>query len=309
MKKPVIGLALGSGAARGWSQIGILEVLEAEGMKADIVAGTSIGSFVGAIYAAGKLDALHEWVLALRWRDVASMFDISLSGGGVIEGVEILEKMQELGVSGPIEQLPKRFAAVATDYQTGREAWFDKGDVADAVRASIALPGILSPKHMDGSWYVDGGLVNPVPVSTCRAMGANYIIAVNLNGDLVGRRGMPKAAKKAGKNLPDMLEKSMQALPVAWRADTAKSLSEFLTPKPQRPSYFDLLANSINIMQDRITRSRLAGEPPQILLNPRLGDMGIFDFDDAEQAIEEGRRCARHALPDIRYQLGQLDKG
>lgn len=306
MTNPVIGLALGSGAARGWSQIGILDVLEAEGITADIVAGTSIGSFVGAAYAAGRLDALQEWVKTLRWRDVASMFDISLSGGGLIEGNEILDKMQQLGVSGPIEALPKRFAAVATDYQSGREVWLEKGEIGDAVRASIALPGILSPKAIDGKWYVDGGLVNPVPVSTCRAMGANYIIAVNLNGDLVGRRGMPKAARKAGKTLPDMVERSMQALPAAWRADTAKSLSEFLTPKPQKPSYFDILANSINIMQDRITRSRLAGEPPQILLNPRLGDMGIFDFDDAEQAIEEGRRCARHALPDIRYQLEKM---
>ena len=305
MKKPVIGLALGSGAAKGWSQIGILEVLDAQGIKAEIVAGTSVGSFIGAAYASGKMAELHDWALSLRWRDVATMFDVSLDGGGLIEGSKILKQMDELGVAGPIEELPIPFAAVATDYLTGREAWFSSGEIKSAVRASIALPGVLSPHLIDDVWYVDGGLVNPVPISTCRALGADFIVAVNLNGDLVGRRSAP-TREHPQSGLSDALEKSMAALPGSWREGAVKTVEEFLAPRPQKPGYFDILANSINIMQDKITRSRLAGEPPHVLITPRLGSMGIFDFDDAEAAIEEGRRCARHALPEIKYQLEHL---
>lgn len=309
MKKPVIGLALGSGAARGWAHIGIIEVLEQEGIKAEIVAGTSIGSYVGAAYAAGKLKDLHEWVLTLRWRDVVRLMDVSLNGSGLIGVGQVMTKLQELGVAGPIEDMALPFVAVATDYATGREAWFDEGDVIEAIRASVALPGIVNPNQIDGVWYVDGGLVNPVPVSACRAMGADFIIAVNLNGDLLGASNAPVKKEGHATAFGEMLERSMAAFPGSLREGAVKTVNDYFAPKPQKPGYFEILANSINIMQDKITRSRLAGEPPHVLITPRLGKMGIFDFDEAEAAIEEGRRCARHALPEIHHQLKHMLPG
>jgi NTE family protein len=302
MSKPVIGLALGSGAARGWSHIGVIEVLEEEGISPDIVCGCSIGSFVGAAYAAGRLAELKDWAESFAWRQVVGKLDLSFASGGVISTGFVTRFFEELGIGGDIEDLQRRFAAVATDYGTGLEEWFETGPVERAVRASVALPGILAPVGIGSRWFVDGGLVNPVPVSVCRALGADFVIAVNLNGELIGRRH-PSAAEKGAATGSDVIEKALGNLPESWRPTVADTLAKFLGNGEQVPSYFDILANSINIMQDRITRSRLAGEPPHSLLVPRLGDMGILDFEDAGKTIEEGRRTAQYALPEIRRML------
>ncbi|PLX39319.1 MAG: patatin [Hyphomicrobiales bacterium] len=303
MAKPVIGLALGSGAARGLAHIGIIEALEAEGIRPDIVAGCSIGAFVGAAYVSGRLEAMREWAESLVWHDVAGLLDVSLTGGGLIGGKPVEKLLRTLEITAPIEDLDRPFATVATDYASGREEWFTSGPIGKAVRASISLPGIFSPVKIAGDWYVDGGLVNPVPVSTCRALGANFVIAVNLNGDLVGRRAVPEPDSDDTANRNEMVEQAISALPVSWRDGTRQAVTEFLKPKPKTPSYFEVLANSINIMQDRITRSRLAGEPPHVMITPRLSDMSIFAFDQAAEAIEEGRSCARYAMPEIQRAL------
>lgn len=303
MSKPVIGLALGSGAARGWSHIGVIETLEAEGISADVIAGCSMGAFVGAAYLTGRLPQLRDWAQAARWPEITGLIDVSLNGSGLIEGKLIGRLMQDLGIVGRIEDQQKKFACIATDYLTGHEEWLMQGEIADAVRASISLPGIFSPAKIGSEWFVDGGLVNPVPVSTCRALGANFIIAVNLNGSLVGRRQLPQKRPEKDAGWADFLTRSLASVPKTWRDGAIRAASEFLSPKPSRPGYFDVLANSINIMQDRITRSRLAGEPPHVLITPRLANMGIFDFDKASLSIEEGRSCARYALPEIKRQL------
>lgn len=303
MAKAVIGLALGSGAARGWSHIGIIEVLEAEGIQVDVVAGCSIGAFVGAAVVTGRIRHLHDWVTTLDWRNIAGLLDIAFKGGGLIEGKQIEALLDTLGITGNIEDAGTPFAAVATDFVTGREEWHRSGPIGRAVRASISLPGIFSPVEIGGDWFVDGGLVNPVPISTCRALGANLIIAVNLNGDLLGRRTMPTRTYEKNNIFRDVLATTASAVPKSHRAAVIKAVDDFLKPKQATPGYFDVLANSINIMQDRITRSRLAGEPPHVMLTPRLSSMGVFDFDKAEMAIEEGRRCAQYALPEIRRVL------
>ena len=303
MAKPVIGLALGSGAARGFAHIGVLEALEEEGIRPDIVAGCSIGAFVGAAHLKGRLDKLSEWAEALTWRDVVRLLDISLSGGGLFAGELIERLMTELGIDGDIEDFDRPFAAIATDYVTGREEWLREGAVGKAVRASISLPGILAPVELDGDWYVDGGLVNPVPVSACRALGANFIIAVNLNGDLVGRRRAPQRPDRNDAWHEELVEQAIAVLPAAWRQGASQAVRDFLAAEPPKPAYFDVLANSINIMQDRITRSRLAGEPPHVMIAPRLAALGPFDFDQARLAIEEGRERTREALPEIRRGL------
>jgi len=304
MSKPVIGLALGSGAARGWSHIGVIEVLKEEGISPDIVCGCSMGAYVGAAYAAGKLQDLKHWAETFAWRQVVGKLDLSFSGG-LISTEFVGHFLKDLGVAGDIEDLGRRFAAVATDFTTGLEEWFATGPVDCAVRASVALPGILAPINVGGRWFVDGGLVNPVPVSVCRALGADFVIAVNLNGDLIGRRRV-ETAKTGGTAGSDMIEKALGNLPENWRPTVAQTLAKFLDSGEQAPGYFDILANSINIMQDRITRSRLAGEPPHALLVPRLGDMGILDFEQAGKTIAEGRRTAEYALPEIRRMLDVL---
>ena len=305
MAKPTIGLALDSGAARGWAHIGVLETLEAEGIRPDLLAGCSIGAFVGAAYVTGRLDALTSWAKDLSWHGVVRLLDISLGSGGPVAG-ELIEKlMQDLGIGGAIEDLDRPFATIATNYRTGLEEWHRSGPIGKAVRASISLPGVMAPAKIDSDWFVDGGLVNPVPVSTCRAMGADFVIAVNLNGDLVGQR--PASSTQEVKNdsaRNELVQQAIAALPASWRNNMTSALNELLKPKPAAPGYFEVVANSINIMQDRITRSRLVGEPPHVMIAPRLSQMDIFEFDNAAPAIEEGRVRTRFALPEIKRGLG-----
>jgi NTE family protein len=303
MTRPRIGLALGSGSARGWSHIGIIDSLVEAGIEPDIVCGTSIGALVGAAHVAGRLTELRQWTEAATWREVVGLMDIRLSSGGLIDGKQVLAFLGELGIAEPIESYAKKYAAVATDLATGREIWLQSGPIHDAVRASIALPGIFSPMRIDGKWLVDGGLSNPVPVSVCRALGADVIIAVNLNGDLVGRRfeSEPKPPAAGPSRVPnEFLSRILNQLPAVLHEHVAPLAAP---PSPQEsatPGYFDVIASSINIMQDHITRTRLAGEPPHVMLIPRLHDIGLMEFNRAKEAIAEGRACVEQALPMLR---------
>lgn len=304
MAHPRIGIALGSGAARGWAHIGVLSSLIEAGVEPEIVCGTSIGAFVGAAYVAGRLSELKRWAETVTWREIVGLLDVRLSGGGLIDGTAAVEFLQELGVGQLIESYTKRYAAIATDLVTGREIWLDCGPIHQAVRASIALPGIFSPVRIQGKWLIDGGLCNPVPVSVCRALGADMIIAVNLNGDLLGRRFQSQSertpATASSRLQNELLDRVVSRLPAGLRDQAAQVAQQLLPKAPSTLGYFDVLANSINIMQDHITRSRLAGEPPHVLLVPRLRDFGLLEFNRAEEAIAEGRSCVEQALPVLR---------
>ncbi len=302
MTRARIGLALGSGSARGWSHIGIIEALVEAGVEPDIVCGTSVGALVGAAYLAGKLEKLRKWAEAVTWRQIVVMMDISLSGGGLIDGKPLVKFLRSIGITGAIEDLPRPFAAVATDLATGREIWFRSGPVVDALRASIAVPGIFSPFHHKGQWLLDGGLVNPVPVSVCRAMGADVVIAVNLNGDQLGRWKKEKPAAAAHppeRPPPDSFPRMLAQLPAALGEQLAQ-IAPRLLAENGAPGYFDVLAGAIDIMQDHITRTRLAGEPPHVTLVPRLREIGLMDYHRAAAAIAEGRIAVENALPAIR---------
>jgi NTE family protein len=304
MTRPRIGLALGSGSARGWSHIGVIDALAEAGIEPDIVCGASIGALVGAAYVAGRLDGLREWAQAATWREIVQLLDLRLSGGGLIRGRLIGGFLQRLGIAATIESCAKPYAAVATDLATGREIWLQSGPIGEAVLASAALPGILAPVRIGERWLVDGGLSNPVPVSVCRALGAEVIIAVNLNGDLLGRRfesQPPKAAQSAASG--EVLGGLLRHLPKALRAQAAQIAPRLLSPGESVPGYFDVLANSINIMQDHITRTRLAGEPPHVMLVPRLRNIGLLEFNRANEAIAEGRASVEQALPALRRHL------
>lgn len=307
MARPHIGVALGSGAARGWSHIGVLCSLIEAGIEPDVVCGTSIGALVGAAYVAGRLADLRRWAESVTLREIVRLVDVRLSGGGLIAGKEVVESLRGLGVEQPIESCTKRYAAIATDLVTGREVWLASGPIHEAVRASIALPGIFSPAQVHGKLLVDGGLCNPVPVSACRALGADVIIAVNLNGDLLGRRFQDQSERSPTAAPPplqnEILSHVLGRLPPGLREHAAQVAQRLLPQGPSNPGYFDVLANSINIMQDQITRSRLAGEPPHVLLVPRLRDFGLLEFNRAKEAIAEGRDCVEQALPTLRRYL------
>ena len=295
--RPKIGIALGSGAARGWAEIGVLEGLTALGVVPEVVSGTSIGALVGAAFVTGKLAALKARMENFGRRDVAAMFDVHLATGGLIEGKRVETFLDSLGVAGSIETQAPRYAAVATDLASGREIWLQQGPIGHAVRASIGMPGIFSPTRHDDRWLIDGGLVNPVPVSLARALGADIVIAVDLNSELVGRRFSGSDIDLTASTTAP----AASAQVPRWLMDAVGPiLHRVLQAGLDYPSYFEVLANSLNIMQDRITRTRLAGDPPDVLLCPRLGDFSWLDFHRASEAIAEGLACVQALEPMIR---------
>lgn len=302
MAKPTIALALGSGAARGWSHIGVIDVLTEAGIVPDIICGTSMGALVGSVYASGQLEALRDWAMGADWRAVAAMVDVNVTAGGLVDGANIVKWLTGLGLAGSIEDLKLPFTAVATDISSGREIWLQSGPLAPAIRASIGMPGVFSPTRIDGRWLADGGLVNPVPVSPCRAMGADYIIAVSLNDDLLSRpilAEVPPAPVDLPK--PESLLDLIRSIPAS--VQERMSALNFFGASNHTPGYFDVLTNSIDIMQDHITRSRLAGEPPHAMIMPAVNHIGLMDFHRATEAIAEGRAAAERALPTLEAQL------
>jgi len=296
-RRPLVGLALGSGSARGWAHVGVIRALEQAGIRPDLVCGTSIGALVGAAYAAGELERLEQWVLGLGFKDVVAFMDVSLSSG-LLKGERLMDFFRRNFVDRPVEELAMPFAAVATSLRTGAEVWLRHGSTLDAMRASIALPGLFAPALRERSVLVDGGLVNPVPVSLARAMGADVVIAVDLGSDILGRprRAHPPFEAPAGEvgEWIRKLQGNLGALIPAHSPD-----------EPKMPSMLDVLTTSINIMQVRISRSRMAGEPPDLVVAPRLAHFGLLDFHRAKEAIEEGKRAVErvaHNLPALSNQ-------
>ncbi|WP_183727254.1 MULTISPECIES: patatin-like phospholipase family protein [Paraburkholderia] len=330
-RPPRVGLVLGGGAARGWAHIGAIRALEEAGIKPDVVCGTSIGALVGAVYANGDLDWLEDWVGKLTWHTVVRLLDLRFSGG-LLGGRKVIDLFARQFNGRAIDDLRMPFTAVATELDTGREVWLREGGVVDAVRASIAIPGIFTPIWHDGVWLVDGGLSNPVPVSAARAMRADTVIAIDLNHDILNGRdlggaidtvpretpvepprpvapGDPGAASPVPAEPAPLLRRNGKRFP-SWLQPagpaTLGSPDVRVAPPPSTrvPSLLSSIAQSIDIMQVRITRSRLAGEPADVLIQPRLGGMGIFDFHRAGPAIAEGRAAVQYMLPAIRAQLG-----
>lgn len=304
MKQLKIGLALGSGSARGWAHIGIIRGLEEQGIKPDIVAGCSIGALVGAAYCGGHLDKLEQWVRGLSFWDVVRLLDVRMMGG-LIEGDSLMASFEDKLKNTNIEQLPRPFAAVATDLASGREVWLQEGPLPAAVRASIALPGLFSPIHLDNRWLVDGGLTNPVPVSVCRAMGADLIIAANLNSDIIGRhlKSRTQHRQLAGGQERDLFNQLLKKLNSGILESKLARWTRERKSSEEVPGLFEVMASSINIMQDRITKSRMAGDPPDVLLSPRLGQLGLLEFDRAKEAIAEGYESVQRMETTLRHVL------
>ncbi|HUW38101.1 MAG TPA: patatin-like phospholipase RssA [Rhodocyclaceae bacterium] len=288
--KPRLGIALGAGSARGWAHIGVLTALAEAGIEPDIVCGCSIGAFVGAAYVNGDLEKLEHWVAALDWKGVFGMFDFSLKGG-LIKGEKLIDFFSRNFVDRDFAALPKPFACVATDLESGREIWLKEGSVAAAVRASIALPGLFTPQQHDGRLLVDGALVNPVPVSLCRAQGADVVIAVDLGSDRSGHLHRNDGVAVPSDN---------------WRSRLLQRFGRNGAngTEPMLPSLVEVLVASVNIMQVRISRSRLAGEPADLALEPRLAQIGLMDYHRGVESIAEGRAAVERMWPAIRHVLG-----
>ena len=314
IRRPVIGIALGGGAARGFAHIGIMRTLIAHGIVPNVVVGTSIGAVVGGAYAAGHLDTLEEWARSLQPRNILGYLDIRLNGSGLIGGDKLAAQLESAIGQTLIEELPLKFATVATEVRTGHEIWLTHGRVVDAMRASYALPGIFSPVLVGDRWLVDGALVNPVPVSAARALGAEIVIAANLSSDIFthsttiyahgpstqeSEDGAPEAAvepapPKRGFGKLFSLERSMKR--------------EFFG-SGGRPGNSTVMVDAFNIMQDRITRARLAGDPPDMLISPRVGQIGWFDFHRAGDLIAYGARAAERAIDSIQEAIHILAPG
>lgn len=302
-EKPKLALVLGSGGARGWAHIGVINALEDAGLRPDLIVGTSIGALVGAAYAASQLDGLERWIKPLDHLAVLKLLDTGFTDGGFIHGTKLMNAFSTHVGDHDIEELGCRFVAVATDIESGREVWLQTGSTVAAVRSSIAIPGLFAPVFHDDRWLVDGGLVNPVPVSVARALGAHTVVAVNLNGELLGASGVRRRYARPGSG--DAGESVVQRLRQWWathrkRGDLRALFSGLGGDQPQQPGIMNVIADSIDVMQDRITRARLAGEPPDVMLSPKVGGIGMLEFNRVEEAIAAGRRCADEQLEEIR---------
>ncbi|OYW59342.1 MAG: hypothetical protein B7Z30_06760 [Rhizobiales bacterium 12-68-15] len=297
--RPAVALALGGGAARGLAHIGVLRVLEKHGIRPTMVAGTSIGAVVGGMWAAGKLDAFEDWALHLTKRGILRYIDPAFAAPGLISGKRLSDRLQMELAGLEVERLPVTFGTIATEFGTGHEIWLTRGSLADAIQASYSLPGIFTPHKVGGRWLMDGALVNPIPVSMARAFGGMLVIAVNLNSEVFGRgtviqdQGGPllDPAETVAKVRPGLA--AMLRPDRLWRAAVEPA-------EPGAPRAISgVMIDAFNVMQDRIARARLAGDPPDVMIAPKLGKIGLFDFHRAREAVEAGREAAERVVEDI----------
>jgi NTE family protein len=283
-KKSGIALALGGGAARGWGHIGVLRALEEAGIEVNMIAGTSIGALVGGCYLAGKLDALEEFARSLTKRRIFGLLDINFGGNGLFGGMRLTQRMQEHVKGVTFEDLARPFVCVASEIRTGHEIWLSSGSLITAMRASYALPGVFEPVTCNGRVLVDGALVNPVPVSVCRAYEQPLVVAVNLNYDVYGRAAVIKHS--AGEL-------------VVEQDATPEGRGVGSTPHEARLGITGVMVEAFNIIQERISRARLAGDPPDLSLHPKLGHIGLSEFHRADEAIRIGYETAKAQVAEL----------
>lgn len=302
MSKTVLALALGGGAARGWAHIGVLRTLCAAGLEPELVVGTSIGAIVGAHYVTGRLDELEAFARSLTRRKFAGYLDFSLTGSGLITGQRLFDRFNEDLNDSKIEDHDTRFVAIATELGTGHEIWLRRGSIVDAVRASSAIPGIVRPVNVGGRWLVDGSLVNPIPVSVCRALGAHVVVAINLNGDGFGK-GATLMDDETEMETDCAVE---EPLPLEWNGRAALQLlhRQFFGRRGEAaPGISSVIFDSFSIVHDRMARARLMGDPPDLMISPDLSGIGAFDVHRAEELIKLGEVATQEQLAAIQRRV------
>lgn len=300
---PRIGIALGAGAARGWCHIGVLLELAANGIYPDIVAGTSIGAVVGGCYAADGLDEIERFARGLTKQSVLGLMDVTFSGVGILAGARLRKRLEQTIGGRTFADLPKVLGVVATEIGTGHEIWLTRGDVSESIRASYALPGIFEPVQINGRWLFDGALVNPVPVTVCRALGADMVIAVNLIGELVYRGtviGDPQSIEPTLEILDPIAQDSTKSFKARLFGGMGGNLRRLFGKREDgAPGIASAMMDAFNVAQGRISRSRLAGDPPDVMINARLGKIGLFDFHRADELIAAGHMATKRTIPEI----------
>ena len=297
-RRAKVGVVLGAGAARGWAHIGAMQELDALGLRPDVVVGSSIGSLVGGCYAAGRLEALEAFARSVTRRRVLGLLDFSFTGSGLIGGERLRARLEADLEGFRIEDLPVRFAGVATEIGGGHEIWLQRGALVEAIRASYALPGVFGPVRIEGRWMCDGAIVNPVPVSVARALGAERVIALNISSDSAGRgtaMQLPFGLMEPPPSLDETANGSGGVIARWWRG-AARAEAD---PEAAPPGLMTVMVNAFDILQDRIMRSRLAGDPPDVLVHIKVGKVGMFEFNRAEELIAIGRDAVRKAAFDI----------
>ncbi len=304
MSKPTIGIALGGGAARGWAHIGVLKALENAGLAPDIVAGTSIGAVAGGCYVAGRLAELEKFTLSLTKRRVFGFLDFNFAGSGLISGKRLCDELDEHLHPILIEKMDRKFVAIATEMGTGHEIWLSKGRLVNAMHASYALPGIFRPVNISGRWLMDGALVNPIPVSVCRALGARIVIAVNLNWEIFGKGAV--VPNQEAFDEPELPDEDMALQSGNGRAAKQLLHRQFFGKSEGTPGISTVMMDAFNIIQDRIARSRLAGDPPDLMIAPKLSDIGLFDFHRASEAITAGQAATEKEIKEIQQSIAAV---
>ncbi|NQV41834.1 MAG: patatin-like phospholipase family protein [Candidatus Marinimicrobia bacterium] len=305
MKAPKIGLVLGSGASRGWAHIGVIEALEKHGVEVGVITGASAGSFIGAAYAGGGLKQVKKFALDMDWKAVLSYLDLAFPRSGFIEGHKVAELINLFTHIDKFEDLNIPLIMVATNMFTGKQVTLSKGSITQALRASMAVPGLLTPKLIDNEWLVDGGVVNPLPIDVCRDAGADIVIAVDINSERITNKKNPPQNEAWIKN-SEKIEMKRAEVIKSWTdrfgsrgKNLGSKIDQWFTREAPSPHIFEVLGSSINIMQRKIEEMNLQTHVPDVLLAPRLGDMSFFDFDHAERAINEGFKCGEESIPKI----------
>jgi len=307
-QKPKIGLALGGGVARGWAHIGVVRAMTKAGIEPDIIAGTSMGALVGGAYLTDNLDVLEHWARGLTGRRILSYLDLTFGGSGFIGGARLKKLMDKYFGDTTFEELDRRFIAVTAELATAHEIWIRHGRLIDGIQASYALPGVFPPVMIDDRWLIDGALVNPVPVSVCRAFGARIVIAVGLHTDPFGKGNLDQGDAfeddETGNGNGNGIASTL--------ADAIKTNPKELIVKQlfgrgsKAPGVGSVMLGALNIVMDRLGRSRMAGDPPDVLVSPRVGHISLLDFNKADELITLGERAFEEARPQIEHALDIL---
>ena len=299
-KNKKIGLALGGGAARGWAHIGAIKALEEAGIPISYVAGTSIGSLIGGVYASGKLNELESLALSMDWKNVIGYLDMAYFKNGLLDGEKVIKILKKGFIKKNIKNTQIPYAAVATELKSGKEKVFLNGDMGNAIRSSISIPGIFTTLKLNNKDYVDGGLVNPLPVSVVKKMGADIVIAVDLNYEIFGKKPLFKSRNPKGKYKSDFLKK-MEITYLKFESKLKTKLNKWMDNR--WPTIFDVIGNSVNIMQHKITNQNLKKDKPDFLIRTKLGYVQPFDFQLAEQVIDHGYSQTKKIIPKLKKLL------
>ncbi len=314
MAQPKLGLVLGSGSSRGWAHIGVLEALDEQGIEVSMITGASAGSFIAASYAGGGLAGIKTFALEMDWKRVLAYLDIAFPRSGFIDGKRVVELIKLYTMVTNFEDLAIPVQMVTTDMHSGEQIVLGTGSITEALRASMAVPGLVNPVQIQGHWLVDGGVVNPLPVDVCREMGADIVVAVNLNSERVSKDSGKQVSVEHRSHSAGVETKRLEVIKSwiehygsAGHAVSTKIDRWFSRDEPS-PHIFEVLSSSLNIMQKKIEEMNLRTHPPDILIQPRLGDMNFFDFDHAEKAIQQGYRRGKEAIPEIIKRIESYSK-